>query len=142
MSFWAKIPFERQIYAIDLDRIDTFICAANGKISFWLPESRTPIVLMPQSSSDGYLQVKNYIHECLEGRKDKNWIKFHYDRNDYFINLLQISLFAYHPGNKKLTFWLPNSQTEIVLSPKIHEQAYQEVLEYVREQTDFALDED
>ena len=142
MSFWAKIPFERQIYAIDLERIDTFICAANGKISFWLPESRTPIVLMPQSASDGYLQVKNYIHECLEGRNDRNWIKFHYDRNDYFINLIQISLFAYHPGNKKLTFWLPNSQTEIVLSPKMHEQAYREVLEYVREQTDFALDED
>jgi len=142
VAFWAKIPFERQIYVIDLDRIDTFICATNGKISFWLPDSQTPIVLTPQGELESYLKVQKYIHNCLENRKDRNWLKFHYERNDYFINLIQISLFAYHPGNKKLTFWLPNSQTEIVLNPKFHEQAYHEVIEYIRQQTHYSLDDE
>ncbi len=142
MSFWAKIPFERQIYVIDLDRIDTFICAANGKISFWLPESKAAIIITPDTAPDSYHQVKDYIHQCMEKQQEKKWLKFQYERHDYLINIRQISLFAYHPVNKKITFWLPNSHGEIVLHPHTNEAAYEQVIEYIREQTNYCLEDE
>lgn len=59
--YWIKFSYDRDTYLVDLSCINTFVCAPNGKITFWLPDSGNPIVLTPQAHSDAYQTVLNYI---------------------------------------------------------------------------------
>ena len=69
------------------------------------------------------------------------WIKILYERSTYFIDLDSISAFSSEP-NKKITFWLPNSSQPIILHPKGYEDAYQQVIEYLKKRITRAGDRD
>ena len=60
----------------------------------------------------------------------QNWIKFVFDKNTYVINLDCISSFVI-AENGRFIFWLPDGKIQIVIHPKIHADAYQEILQYL-----------
>ena len=44
---WIKINYDRKEFAIDMNRISSFVCEQNGRlISFFLPDSGTNIVFL------------------------------------------------------------------------------------------------
>lgn len=63
MAYWVKITYERNIYVIDLERISAFAYTPNGRLSFYLPDGGTHVVLNPQGSPDAYQQVLDYIEK-------------------------------------------------------------------------------
>ncbi|MGL5060857.1 MAG: hypothetical protein ACRC62_12845 [Microcoleus sp.] len=60
-SSWIKINYERKEYAIDLSRVGSFACESNGRLTFWLPDCTTAIIITPQSNPDAYHKVHEYI---------------------------------------------------------------------------------
>lgn len=58
---WIKIGYERNDYFIDLNRISSFACEPNGRITFWLPESTKDIIINPQSNPEAYQKLQDYI---------------------------------------------------------------------------------
>lgn len=60
-SSWIKLLYDRSEYLVDLNRISAFSYAANGRITFWLPESSIPIVINKQSDPDTYQKLAEYI---------------------------------------------------------------------------------
>jgi len=60
-SSWIKINYDRKEFAIDLSRIGSFACEANGRLTFWLPDSTTTIIITPQGNPDAYQKVHEYI---------------------------------------------------------------------------------
>lgn len=63
---WIKFSYEQNIYLVNLDRIDTFTLAANGGLSFWLPNSKQiKIVLNSQNHPESYRQVLDYLTNVL-----------------------------------------------------------------------------
>lgn len=139
VASWIKLVDNREIYAIDLDRISTFSSAPNGKITFWLPDSGTPIILSPQSHPESYQQVQDYLRQLTGYCLGTHWLKFTYDRSEYLVDLNRISSFSCDPSNKKLAFWLPDNQTKIVLHPQADIDAYHQVLEYIEITTGYSL---
>lgn len=135
MASWVKIIFERDIYAIDLDRVSAFASAPNGKITFWLPNSSIPIVLSPQTHSESHQIIQSYIEQRTGYSLGAHWLKMNYDRSEYLIDLNSISTFCCEPNSKKITFWLPDSTTPIVLHPQAHAEAYQQVMDYIEKTT-------
>ena len=69
------------------------------------------------------------------------WIKIFYERSTYVIDLDSISAFSNEP-NRKITFWLPNSSQPIILHPKGYEEAYEQVIEYLKKRVTRAGDRD
>jgi hypothetical protein len=59
---WIKINYDRKEFSIDLNRISTFICESNGRLSFCLPDSATTIVIHPNSNAEDYQKIKDYIN--------------------------------------------------------------------------------
>ncbi|NJK65827.1 MAG: hypothetical protein HC941_04210 [Microcoleus sp. SU_5_3] len=64
------------------------------------------------------------------------WIKFTYDKNTYIIDLETLGAFSSELENKRLTFWLPNSNQPIILNPLGHADAYKQVLDYLKKTLD------
>ncbi|HLO47145.1 MAG TPA: hypothetical protein VK211_01765 [Kamptonema sp.] len=60
-GWWVTINYDRKEFFIDLSRISTFVWEANGRLSFWLPDSTTNIVINPQSSADSYHKIHEFI---------------------------------------------------------------------------------
>ncbi len=59
------------------------------------------------------------------------WIKINYERSIYLIDLDSITAFCCQP-NKRITFWLPNTNQEIVLNKQNCEYDYYLILEYIK----------
>jgi len=152
---WVKIIDNRDIYAIEIDRIGAFCSAPNGKITFWLPDSGIPIIINPKGNPESYYKVQEYIRQIGGYSLGTNWIKFSYDREEYVIDINRISAFSWEQNSKKLTFWLPDSKSQIVsrdahrvgalghdlvLHPRSNKDAYEKVLEYIEKTTGHSLD--
>ncbi|MGB7443203.1 MAG: hypothetical protein WA919_19220 [Coleofasciculaceae cyanobacterium] len=141
MAYWVKVNYERNQYVVELDSLSAFACAPNGRISFWLPNSTVQITLNPQADSEGYQQVLEYVQD-LKNRAEplqwEPWIRFNYERNDYLINLNFISSFC-HTSTGRLTFWLPDSRSPIILNPQNDPETYQKLLDYIERKTGHLL---
>lgn len=60
-SSWVMIHYDRKEFSIDLNRISTFIVEPNGRLTFWLPDSTTTIVIHPYNNADAYQKVQDHI---------------------------------------------------------------------------------
>jgi len=141
VAYWIRVNYERNEYVVDLDSLSAFACSPNGKITFWLPDSSIPIVVNQQSDPKGYQQVIEYIKEIQDVSQHLHgepWIKVNYERNDYIINLNCISSFCYNPSGR-LTFWLPDSCTPIIINEQKDLDTYQKLIEYIKQKTGFLL---
>ncbi|NES83596.1 MAG: hypothetical protein F6K10_20515 [Moorea sp. SIO2B7] len=134
MAYWVKVEFERNKYIIDLDQISAFVCTPNGKITLWLPNGSMPIIVNRQNKPDDYQQVQSYINKLSAHSLLGSWIKLLYDRCEYLIDLDRISTFCYS-NNQKLTFWLPESSTPIVITKQANPQGYQKVITFILRKT-------
>jgi hypothetical protein len=134
---WIKINYERNEYLVDLDRLSAFACAPNGRITFWLPDSGTPIIINQQSSPDGYYKVLKYIQNLSDSSLATSWFRIIYDRSEYIVNLNTVSSFCCSVG--RLKFWLPDSSVPIVLSKNSDPDNYQKLLNYIERQTGHTL---
>ncbi|MBD0363554.1 MAG: hypothetical protein ICV55_12415 [Coleofasciculus sp. C3-bin4] len=63
---WIKFIYERNTYVVDLRRISTFTCAKNGRLMFWLPDAKDPIVIHSQSNPDAYQQILDYLEKTTK----------------------------------------------------------------------------
>ncbi len=63
------------------------------------------------------------------------WVKINYERSIYLIDLDSITAFSFQ-GNKRITFWLPNSSQPIILTKQACEDSYRLVLEYIKKKSD------
>lgn len=63
MAYWVKITYERNIYVIDLERISAFAYTPNGRLSFYLPDGGTHVILNPQGNPDAYQQILDYLEK-------------------------------------------------------------------------------
>lgn len=130
VSHWIQFSYERQDYLVDLTSIRFFARDASQRISFWLPDSAMPIVLMPHDHPETYQQVLAFIDRRLDAYPNAYWVKLLYDRRDYFINLSAVRAFA-RQSSGRLTFWLPDNGQDIVLHPMVNAEAYQLVSDYI-----------
>ncbi|MFB2922293.1 hypothetical protein [Aerosakkonema funiforme] len=138
MAYWIKISYERKEYVIDLDRVCAFSYEPNSRITFWLPESAFPIVINPQGHPEAHQKVLAYIQATTGQNFESYWVKIHYERNDYLINLKYISAFQSEP-NGRITFWLPDNAMPIVIHPQINREAYEKILNYIKQVTGYLL---
>lgn len=134
MAYWIKVNHERNEYVVDLDRLSVFICAPNGKITFWLPNSSLPMILNQQSNPDGYQQVLAYVQQVSTYSLAGSWIQINYERNDYVIDLNRISSFCYSPSGR-ITFWLPDSSIPIIINEQKDPDTYLKLLEFIKRKT-------
>jgi len=58
---WIKFIHERNTYVVDLDHVSAFASAENGRLMFWLPNAKVPIVIHPQSNPEAYQQILEYM---------------------------------------------------------------------------------
>ena len=63
MAYWVKINYERNVNVIDLERISAFAYTPNGRLSFYLPEGGTHVILNPQGNADAYQQVLKFLEK-------------------------------------------------------------------------------
>ena len=138
MAYWIKVTYERNEYVVDLDRLSAFVCAPNGKITFWLPNSAFPIILHKQSNPDDYQQVWDYIQQVSAHSLSGSWIQINYERNDYLIDLNRIGSFCHSPSGK-LTFWLPDSAIPLIIHEQRDPDTYQRILDYIKRKTGHIL---
>ncbi|MFW6359909.1 MAG: hypothetical protein ACOC0N_11950 [Chroococcales cyanobacterium] len=134
MAYWIKVRYERNEYVVDLDRISAFACSPSGRITIWLPDSSTPIILNRQSNLNNYQQVFNYINSLLESSLVSSWARIFYDRCEYIIDLNRLSAFSYSP-NKKLTFWLPDSSLPIIVTPQSDPEGFRKLVTFIEKKT-------
>lgn len=141
VTYWVKISYERDTYVIDLKQISAFCRAPNRKVTFWLPDGRIPILIHPQSNQDAYEKVVNYIKQIVTTpEQGAYWVKILYDREEYAINLARISAFSREPNTGKISFWLPDSGTRIIIHPHSNPDAYSLVMEYIEKKTGYSLE--
>ena len=138
MAYWIKISYERKEYVIDLDRVCAFAYEPNGRITFWLPDSAFPIVINPQGHSDAYQKVVTFLQNVTGQTFNAYWIKINYERNDYMINLHGISAFCCEQ-NGRITFWLPDGSVPIVIHPQSNVDAYEKIMNYIKNATGYSL---
>ncbi|WP_293130803.1 hypothetical protein [Microcoleus sp. bin38.metabat.b11b12b14.051] len=60
------------------------------------------------------------------------WSRITYEKTTYIIDLDTISAFSSELDNKRITFWLPNSSQPIILNPQGNQEAYKQILEYIK----------
>lgn len=139
MAYWIRFIYDKNSFIIDLDAISSFSKELdNNRVTFWLPNSSTPITLTSQGDVDAYRQVMDHIKKTLDRNSKKSWIQINYDRKEFSINLSRISFFAYEP-NGRLTFCLPDSAINIVISPQINPHDYQKLQEYIKNTTGLSV---
>ncbi|MBA3923509.1 MAG: hypothetical protein H0X31_18170 [Nostocaceae cyanobacterium] len=122
---WLKITYESKEYVINFEQINVFASEANGRITFWLPDSAIPIVLNPQNNLADYQQIQTYIQQTTT-----DWVKIPYENKEYLINLKCINSFC-REANGRITFWLPNS-LPIILNPESNPESHQKILAYIQ----------
>ena len=64
------------------------------------------------------------------------WSRITYEKTTYIIDLDTISAFSSELDNKRITFWLPNSSQPIILNPQGNQEAYKQILEYIKKTVD------
>lgn len=132
MTYWIKIVYDRETYAIDLDAIGAFSLSSNKKINFWLPDGNIPICIHSQSNPKSYQEVFDYIQKIqLKEAKTAYWVRFNYDRAEYIIDLTQITAFSRDSNSARISFWLPDSGECIILHPRSNFEAYSKVQQYI-----------
>lgn len=62
-NYWIKILYDRQEYIIDLNCVNSFVFDASKRIMFWLPDSKEPIIINPQTNSETYSKILDFIHQ-------------------------------------------------------------------------------
>jgi hypothetical protein len=132
--YWAKVNYERNEYLVDLESLGSFSYNADKKITFWLPNSSSPVIISRQSDPDSYQRIWDYIAEINLNLSMGNWLKISYDRNEYLIDLDRISTFCQSP-NGKLTFWLPESSVPIIITPQSDPESYQKIMNFINQKT-------
>ncbi|NEQ36436.1 MAG: hypothetical protein F6K40_09175 [Okeania sp. SIO3I5] len=60
---WVKIIYDRHEWLINLSCITTFAWEANGRITFWLPDSTKDIIINPNSNPEAYEKVLEFINK-------------------------------------------------------------------------------
>ncbi|MDF0553012.1 hypothetical protein [Kamptonema sp. UHCC 0994] len=139
MGYWVKINYERGIYLIDLESISAFSSEIDNKrITFWLPNSSQPIILIPQNNLDAYKQVLEYVKKTTEKSSKGWWVSINYDRKEFFIDLTRITTFVWEP-NGRLSFWLPDSSTNLVINPQTSGEAYQKINDFIQKTTGHSM---
>ena len=63
-KFWVKIIYERHEWFINLSCITAFAWEANGRITFWLPDSTKDIIINPNSNPEAYEKVLEFINKA------------------------------------------------------------------------------
>jgi len=69
---------------------------------------------------------------------DQRWIKLNYERDTYLIDLNRVSTFVW-ADNGRLIFWLPDGKVRMIIHPKTNPEAYQEILNYVKNTVDQSI---
>lgn len=62
-NYWIKIVYDRHEYIIDLNRLSTFVFDSSQRIMFWLPDGKESIIINPQTNSEAYSKVLDFIHQ-------------------------------------------------------------------------------
>lgn len=130
MAHWIQFSYERSEYLVDLASIRFFARDSSQRLSFWLPDSSMPIVLMPNDHPATYQMVLDFIDRLPKPHPDQHWVRFSYDRREYAIDLKTIRAFS-RSANGRLIFWLPDNGQDVVLHPTINAEAYQMVSDYI-----------
>lgn len=138
MAYWVQLKYERNLYIVDLDRVSAFVCAPNGRITFWLPDSNTSVVIPRLGNPDDYHKLLNYTDSIVENSPVSFWVRISYDRSEYIINLHRISSFCYS-YNDKITFWLPDSTLPIILTPQANLEDYNKVVNFIENKIGHSL---
>ncbi len=138
MAYWIKILYERNTYVVDLDSLSTFCIETSQRVKFWIPDNSQLIVIHPQTHPDVYQQVIEYIKMVTTQMSSKYWVTIHYERHQYVIDLNQINTFICDTG-KRLKFWLPDSQTPIIINPHSNPDDYQKLQTYISQTTGYSL---
>lgn len=139
MAYWVKINYEKKEYVVDFERVTAFCCEPNGRVTFWLPNSAIPIVIIPRNNQEDYQKILEYIERVNNSEsEDTYWVKIFYERNEYVINLKCISSFC-HEKNGRITFWLPESSIPIIINPVSNPESYEKVLKYIHQTTGYTL---
>lgn len=68
---WIKFSFERNTYVVDLSCLSTFVCDKNGRLMFWLPDGKVPIVIHPKTNPEAYQQILDYIEKTIEKSRSR-----------------------------------------------------------------------
>jgi hypothetical protein len=139
VAYWIKFAYEKNTYIIDLETVGAFSSELDNKrLTFWLPNSNQPIILNPLGHSDAYKQVLDYLKKTIDRNSKGSWIKINYDRKEFAIDLSRISSFVCEP-NGRLSFWLPDSANNIIITRQANADAYQKVHDYIKNTTGQSL---
>ena len=140
MVYWSKFTYEKSTYIIDLDTISAFSSEPDNKrVTFWLPNSSLPIILNPQGNQEAYKQVLDYLKKTTDRNIKGLWIKLHYDRKEYDIDMSKISSFVCEQNGRLISFCLPDSATNIVVMREGKSDDYQKIQEYIKNITGHSL---
>lgn len=141
MVYWSKFTYEKSTYIIDLDTISAFSSEPDNKrVTFWLPNSSQPIILNPQGNQEAYKQVLDYLKKTTDRNIKGLWIKLHYDRKEYDIDMSKISSFVCEQNGRLISFCLPDSATNIVIMRgEANSDDYQKIQEYIKNTTGHSL---
>ena len=141
MAYWSKFTYEKSTYIIDLDTISAFSSEPDNKrVTFWLPNSSLPIILNPQGNQEAYKQVLDYLKKTTDRNIKGLWIKLHYDRKEYDIDMSKISSFVCEQNGRLISFCLPDSATNIVIMRgEANSDDYQKIQEYIKNTTGHSL---
>jgi len=138
--YWSKFTYEKSTYIIDLDTISAFSSEPDNKrVTFWLPNSSLPIILNPQGNQEAYKQVLDYLKKTIDRNIKGSWIKLHYDRKEYDIDMSKISSFVCEQNGRLISFCLPDSATNIVVMREGKSDDYQKIQEYIKNITGHSL---
>jgi len=140
VAYWSKFTYEKSTYIIDLDTISAFSSELDNKrITFWLPNSSQPIILNPQGNHEAYKQVLDYLKKTVDRNSKGSWIKIKYDRKEFAIDLSRISSFACEQNGRLISFFLPDSATNIIIMREGNSDDYQKILDYIKNTTGHSL---
>ncbi|MEG3843021.1 hypothetical protein [Microcoleus sp. herbarium14] len=140
MAYWSKFTYEKSTYIIDLDTISAFSSELDNKrITFWLPNSSLPIILNPQGNHEAYKQVLDYLKKTIDRNSKGSWIKINYDRKEFAIDMNRISSFVCEQNGRLISFFLPDSGTNIILMREGNSDDYQKIQEYIKNTTGHSL---
>ncbi|MEG3894506.1 MULTISPECIES: hypothetical protein [unclassified Microcoleus] len=140
MAYWSKFTYEKSTYIIDLDTISAFSSELDNKrITFWLPNSSQPIILNPQGNYEAYKQVLDYLKKTIDRNSKGSWIKINYDRKEFAIDMSRISSFSCEQNGRLISFYLPDSTTNIILMREGNSDDYQRIQEYIKNTTGHSL---
>lgn len=135
MPYWIKINYDRGIYLIDLESISAFSSEPeNKRITFWLPNNSQPIILNPHGNGEAYKQVLEYIKKTSDRFSKGWWISINYDRKELCLDLNRISAFSWE-ANGRLSFCIPDSMANIIITPQNNWDAYQKIQNYIEKMT-------